>query len=49
MDPTVQTQILAGGRIEISVSGRAEAIIPWLHLPVSATRVGLSQEFRESG
>jgi hypothetical protein len=49
VDPTVQTQILAGGRIEISVSGRAEAIIPWLHLPVSATRVGLSQEFRESG
>ena len=31
--------------VSISVSGRAEAIIPWLHLPVSATRVGLSQEF----
>jgi hypothetical protein len=49
VDPMVQTQVLAGGRIEVSVSGSAEAIIPWLHLPVSATRVGLSQEFRESG
>ena len=49
MDPAVQTQTLTGGRIEITVTGNAETIIPWLRLPVSATRVGLSQEFRESG
>jgi hypothetical protein len=49
IDPSVQAQTLAGGIVEIKVSGVSESIIPWIHLPVSATRVGLSQEFRESG
>jgi len=49
MNPSVDTRALTGGRIEIKVTGNAEAIIPWLRLPVSATRVGISQEFRESG
>ena len=48
-DPSVVTQVLSGGVVEIRVSGAAETIIPWLHLPVSATRVGISQEFRETG
>lgn len=47
--PVVQAQVLAGGLVEISVSGSTEAIIPWLRLPVSATRTGLRQEFRVSG
>jgi hypothetical protein len=49
VDPSVQSQAMAGGVIEVKVSGNTESIIPWLRLPVSATRVGLSQEFRESG
>jgi hypothetical protein len=49
VDPNVQVQVEDGGRIEITVSGDTEAILPWLRLPVSATRVGLSQGFRESG
>jgi TadE-like protein len=47
--PSVQVQQLSGGQVEVTVSGDAESIIPWLHLPVSATRIGVSQEFRESG
>jgi hypothetical protein len=49
VDPSVQAQVLIGGQIEVTVSGNTETIIPWLRLPVSATRVGVSQEFRESG
>jgi hypothetical protein len=49
VDPSAQAQVLIGGRIEVTVSGNTETIIPWLRLPVSATRVGISQEFRESG
>jgi hypothetical protein len=49
MDPTVQAQATPGGVVQVKVSGTAEAIIPWLKLPVSATRSGLSQEFRTSG
>ena len=49
IDPSVQAQVLMGGQIEVTVSGDTETIIPWLHLPVSATRVGVSQEFRVSG
>jgi hypothetical protein len=48
-NPSVQAQSLPGGEVEVRVSGSTEAIIPWLRLTVSATRVGLSQEFRESG
>ena len=49
LDPSVNTKVLAGGVVEITITGSSEAIIPWLHFPVSATRDGLSQEFRESG
>jgi hypothetical protein len=49
VDPSVQAQALIGAQIEVTVSGNTESIIPWLRLPVSATRVGVSQEFRESG
>ena len=49
VDPSVRAQALIGGQIEVTVSGNTETIIPWLRLPVSATRIGVSQEFRESG
>jgi Flp pilus assembly protein TadG len=49
MNPSVTADTLPGGVIEIKVSGTTESVIPWLQLPVSATRVGLSQQFRESG
>jgi hypothetical protein len=49
VNPSVHAQLLIGGLVEIRVSGSTEAIIPWLRLPVSSTRTGLSQEFRESG
>ncbi len=32
-----------------TVKGRAEAVLPWLSLPVSAIQVGPVQEFRTSG
>jgi hypothetical protein len=49
VDPSVQARVITGGVVEVKVSGTTESIIPWLRLPVSATRTGLSQEFRESG
>lgn len=49
VDPSVQVQTVTGDGIDVTVSGRAEVILPWLHLPVSATRDGLRQEFRRSG
>jgi TadE-like protein len=49
VDPSVNARVLTGGVVEVSVAGTAESIIPWLRLPVSATRTGLSQGFRESG
>jgi hypothetical protein len=33
----------------ITVTGRAEAILPWLDLPVTATQIGPVQVFRTSG
>ena len=33
----------------VTVTGRAETVLPWLSLPVSATQVGPVQEFRASG
>ena len=35
--------------VTITVTGRAEAVLPWLVLPVSATQIGPVQEFRTSG
>jgi hypothetical protein len=49
VDPVVRAEVSSGGDVTVTVSGETESIIPWLRLPVSATRVGLSQEFRESG
>jgi TadE-like protein len=46
LSPTVQSEVLQGDRIEISVRGRAESILPWLMLPVQAERIGTIQEFR---
>jgi hypothetical protein len=47
--PSVTASVAGGGVVTIRVSGTAESIIPLLSLPVSATRTGLVQEFRESG
>ena len=33
----------------IKVTGRAEAVLPWLVLPVTATQIGPVQGFRASG
>ena len=49
VDPVVHAEVTGGGEVTVTVSGDTESIIPWLRLPVSATRVGLSQGFRESG
>lgn len=47
--PDVEVTRLPGGMLQVRVSGAAESIVPGLHLPVSADRVGVIQEFRESG
>ena len=49
VDPVIQARVSTGGVVSVTVSGETESIIPWLRLPVSATSVGLSQEFRGSG
>ncbi len=41
--------ILPGEQVEVTVEGRAESVLPWLRLPVSATQVGPLQQFRNSG
>ena len=46
--PSVHGAVLTGDDVQLEVSGEAESIVPWLHLPVSAVRVGTKQEFRES-
>ncbi len=49
VEPSVVITRMPGDLVRTSVTGDAESIIPWLHLPVSAVRVGSLQEFRESG
>jgi hypothetical protein len=44
----VSYSILPGDAVEITVTGRAESILPGLSLPVSAKLVGPIQEFRSS-
>ena len=44
--PSVDASTLAGDEVQVRVTGDAESIIPGLHLPVSAVRVGSRQEFR---
>jgi hypothetical protein len=46
IDPSVEASILAGDEVQVRVAGDAESIIPGIHLPVSAVRVGSRQEFR---
>ena len=38
-----------GGSVAVTVTGRAQAIIPWLDLTVSATSQSPVQEYRTSG
>lgn len=45
---SVHVRRLAGDLIEVQVDGEAEPIIPWIHLPVSGTQVGVQQQFQVS-
>jgi hypothetical protein len=45
---TVSYSVLPGDLVEITVTGRAESILPGFSLPVSAKLVGPIQEFRGS-
>jgi hypothetical protein len=47
--PSVEASILTGDAVQVRVTGEAESIIPGIHLPVSAVRVGSRQEFRVGG
>ena len=49
VDPEVHLSELPGGFVRIQIDGRAESIFPGLDLPVSAERVDVVQEFRQSG
>jgi len=49
IEPTVSSNDMSGGLIEVQIRGWAEEVVPWLRLPVSATRTALIQEFRVSG
>lgn len=44
--PAVSGSVPVAGQVEIQVHATAEAIIPWLHLTVSASRRGDVQGFR---
>lgn len=48
-DPQVQSTTLPGGVAQLTVSGRAQVLIPWLDLTVSATSEAPVQEYRPSG
>ncbi len=45
-NPSVQASLMPNDEVEVRVSGLTESIVPGLHLPVSAVRVGTKQEFR---
>jgi len=47
--PQVVTNALSDEMAEVTVTGRAQALIPWLDLTVSATSDAPLQEFRASG
>jgi Flp pilus assembly protein TadG len=47
--PQVTTTTGMGQTVQVTITGRAQVIIPWLSLPVSATSVEAVQEFRVSG
>ena len=48
-DPQVVTSTLSGDVAQVTVTGRAQALIPWLDLTVSATSNAPIQEYRTSG
>jgi hypothetical protein len=47
--PSVQASLLPGDEVQVRVTALTESIIPGIHLPVSAVRVGTRQEFRVGG
>ena len=47
--PSVLVEATAGDTVHVHVAGMVEAIVPWVHLTVSADRTGTRQEFRQSG
>jgi hypothetical protein len=49
VDPSVQASNVSDDEVEVRVTGTTESIIPGLHLPVSATRIAVRQEFRIDG
>jgi Flp pilus assembly protein TadG len=48
-NPQVHTTTLLGDTAQVTVTGRAQALIPWLDLTVSATSDAPIQEYRTSG
>jgi len=48
-NPQVSTSTLSGDVAQVTVTGRAQALIPWLDLKVSATSNAPIQEYRTSG
>jgi Flp pilus assembly protein TadG len=44
--PKVTTTTGAGDTVQVTITGRAQVIIPWLSMQVSATSVEVVQEFR---
>ncbi len=48
-NPQVSTSTLSGGVAQVTVTGRAQALIPWFDLTVSATSNAPIQEYRTSG
>jgi Flp pilus assembly protein TadG len=47
--PRVTTTTGMGETVQVTITGRAQVIIPWLSLQVSATSVEPVQKFRVSG
>ena len=47
--PQVTTTAGRGDTVQVTITGRAQVVIPWLSLQVSATSVEKVQEFRVSG
>lgn len=47
--PSVNVTTLTGDVESVTVTGRAQVLIPWLSLNVAATSVSPSQRFRRSG
>lgn len=46
--PAVHATV-SGGLVQVTISGHAEAVLPFLHLPVSATATGPVDAFYPSG